>query len=366
MKRFFLVFLFLSCLLWAGCETKEFVNNCDDQSSTYKTIKAAFVSSKSGGIVTFTDKSENAESYRWDFGDGTASVEQNPVKTFVQDKTYTVKLTVKRCGDRTSTASESIDMKCDAPAPTITPPTKTTLCTGESIQLSASCAGSSVQWSNGATTSVITVSTEGTYSAQCSKNGCLGTKSNSYTFTVSPKPAAPTVTTNQSTLCPGESVVLTATGCNGSMTWSNGKTGTSITEIPTATTNYTAKCTQGACASDNSAAKSITVNKLAAAKSVAADVSGSVLSLYTITLNGEIEFNSTQVSDHGFIYVSGTADPQNAVSPIKIPLGAKKASDGTTFKSTLSGKQVTKQFSYRAYVVACDGKTYYGSNLKTD
>jgi PKD repeat protein len=368
MKRIFLRYLPLICLLWVGCESKEFLNTCDDQSSTYIPIKAAFVSSKTGSTVTFTDKSENAESYQWDFGDGTASAERNPVKTFVQDKTYNVKLTVKRCGDKTATATEAIDIRCDAPAPTVSLPSKTALCPGESIQLSASCASGTVLWSNGATTSSIVVSGEGTYSAQCNKGGCLSTKSNAYTFTINPKPATPTITASKSTLCPGESVVLTASACiNGTITWSNGKTGTSITETPTASISYTARCTQGGCASDNSNAQNITLNKLVVAKSVAGSATGTLLTRYTITFNGEIEFNDPQkngaVDDHGFIYLAGTADPQGAVTAIKMSLGAKKESSGVTFRATLSG-QTSNQFSYRAYVVACDGKTYYGNNLK--
>ena len=44
--------------------------------------------------VVFTNCSENADSYLWDFGDGTTSVEENPVHYYSEDGMFTVSLTV--------------------------------------------------------------------------------------------------------------------------------------------------------------------------------------------------------------------------------------------------------------------------------
>lgn len=43
--------------------------------------------------VTFTNKSENATSYLWTFGDGTSSTQSNPVKTYTTAGKYKVELT---------------------------------------------------------------------------------------------------------------------------------------------------------------------------------------------------------------------------------------------------------------------------------
>lgn len=43
--------------------------------------------------VTFTNKSSNATSYQWNFGDGNTSIEVNPRHTYQQGGTFTVKLT---------------------------------------------------------------------------------------------------------------------------------------------------------------------------------------------------------------------------------------------------------------------------------
>jgi PKD repeat protein len=60
---------------------------------------ANFTSNVSEGYaplsVQFTDRSENAESFNWDFGDGENSTEQNPMHTYSSAEIYTVNLTVR-------------------------------------------------------------------------------------------------------------------------------------------------------------------------------------------------------------------------------------------------------------------------------
>lgn len=56
-------------------------------------------------------------------------------------------------------------------------------------------------------------------------------------------PAAPTVTASTATaLCEGEPITLTASGCSGTLSWSNGGTAAAITVTPYASTTYTAYC----------------------------------------------------------------------------------------------------------------------------
>lgn len=43
--------------------------------------------------IRFTNASENADSYTWDFGDGTTSTDPNPTKTYTKPGLYTVRLT---------------------------------------------------------------------------------------------------------------------------------------------------------------------------------------------------------------------------------------------------------------------------------
>lgn len=60
-------------------------------SYTYKII--------SGRTVQFTNNSVNADSYLWEFGDGTTSTEKNPIHVFDSAKIYRIKLTATNvCG----------------------------------------------------------------------------------------------------------------------------------------------------------------------------------------------------------------------------------------------------------------------------
>lgn len=57
--------------------------------------------------VSFTNSSENATTYNWDFGDGTFSTEENPTHIYTATGNFTVQLTITTCG-KTSLKSENI------------------------------------------------------------------------------------------------------------------------------------------------------------------------------------------------------------------------------------------------------------------
>lgn len=54
-------------------------------------------------VVTFTNKSENATKYLWDFGDGQTSIEKDPVHTYIKAGEYKVKLTAESVDGNKST-----------------------------------------------------------------------------------------------------------------------------------------------------------------------------------------------------------------------------------------------------------------------
>ena len=62
--------------------------------SCKKTPTACFTASSTsvsvGDNVTFTNCSENAKSYSWDFGDGVTSTDENPTHSYSNAGTYTV------------------------------------------------------------------------------------------------------------------------------------------------------------------------------------------------------------------------------------------------------------------------------------
>ena len=65
---------------------------------------AAFSGAADGLTVTFTNTSEYADSYSWDFGDGNSSSDPNPVHTYANAGVYDVKLTATNAvGSTTAT-----------------------------------------------------------------------------------------------------------------------------------------------------------------------------------------------------------------------------------------------------------------------
>jgi PKD repeat protein len=73
----------------------------DDYITVYPTPVAGFEFAQNSFVVTFTNTSEDAVSYLWDFGDGNTSTAENPIHEYGQDGTYQVSLTAtsEMCGD---------------------------------------------------------------------------------------------------------------------------------------------------------------------------------------------------------------------------------------------------------------------------
>lgn len=61
--------------------------------------------------VTFTNFSQNATSYAWNFGDGGTSTEANPVHTYASAGTYTIVLTAKNAANASADYSQTIEIK---------------------------------------------------------------------------------------------------------------------------------------------------------------------------------------------------------------------------------------------------------------
>jgi tripartite motif-containing protein 71 len=75
--------------------------------------------------VQFTDLSENATGWNWDFGDGSTSTDQNPIHVYPTEGTYTIKLTATNsAGGDTNIKSNFISVKgtTSTPQPTASQP----------------------------------------------------------------------------------------------------------------------------------------------------------------------------------------------------------------------------------------------------
>lgn len=133
-----------------------------------------------------------------------------------------------------------------------------TICNGDIAVLTASGA-SSYAWSNGSTTSSISVtpSASASYSvAGTSAAGCIG-NSTSFNVTVNPLPVVSITGTNA--ICSGNAALLNANGAD-SYVWSNGATTTFVIVSPTNTSTYSVTGTSSLGCTGTVAFTTVTVN----------------------------------------------------------------------------------------------------------
>ncbi len=237
----------------------------------------------------------------WSNGLTGSSITFTPTST----GTYSAVCKVGECSSNSSTPI-TITVSGSGSTPTITA-TKSGICVGESVTLTASNCTGSLTWSTGATTSAITVSPSinTTYEVTCSVNTCSGKSSK--LITVTPKPATPIVTCGKERICAGESLTFIAHGCEGTITWSNGATGATMVVTPTVTTTYTAICTINGCPSSPSKDAVITVIKLSPPTITA--------SAETVCSGGSVTLTASNC-DGNVLWSTGATTPTIAVSPI--------------------------------------------------
>ena len=70
-----------------------------------------FLANWTGTFASFSNKSFNAVSYSWEFGDDSTSTEKHPIHRYAELKEYTVKLTVKNSCDSSVTLTKLIDLR---------------------------------------------------------------------------------------------------------------------------------------------------------------------------------------------------------------------------------------------------------------
>ena len=224
----------------------------------------------SGQTATLT--ASGASSYLWSTGATTAAINESPASPV----TYTVVGTTGGCAD-TAIASVAI-----TPSPVITVNSATT-CPGDTAVLTAN-GGSGYAWSTGATTTSIQVNplSPVTYTVTGTMSGCTDTAV--AIVTVNPLPQISVSTTS---ICNGGTGTITATGA-ASYVWSNGATGSQLTDSPVNTTTYTVTGTANGCS--DTASGTITVNPF-----LVVDLSGAtfICSGSSTTLTAAAQYGSS-------------------------------------------------------------------------
>ena len=220
-----------------GCSGNASVSVSENQASEVQISGNAVICS---GVGTTLTASAGA-TYLWSNGASSQSVTANTPGT------YTV--TVSNAVGCSSTASIDVTIMSN-----VTIGGVSSICEGQNTILSVSDGGNYL-WSNGATTSFITVSQPGLYSVTVSlPNGCSSSASTNVTIASNPTPSI----FGNTTFCQGQSTTLTANGGN-SYAWSNGSTNNSISVSQSGVYTVTASNAEGCSAT---AQVSVTVNPL--------------------------------------------------------------------------------------------------------
>lgn len=158
--------------------------------------------------------------------------------------------------------TKPLSATCSPPNPPLISGDRTPLCRGQQTDLAASGCAGTVIWSTGERGANIRVSPHQTtrYTAVCRlPEGCVSCFAEAFTVTVG-TPDAPTLHTDTPVVCAGDALTITASQCNGTLTWTDATlTGKTITVHPAQTTTYQATCRQFTCVGPPSALLTVTV-----------------------------------------------------------------------------------------------------------
>jgi len=129
----------------------------------------------------------------------------------------------------------------------------TTICSGNTLTISAS-GGPSYSWSTGSTNNPLIVSPSVTTTYSVIVSDVCGSDTASVTITVNPTPVA--LITGNTSICIGDSTILTASGGT-SYSWNTGSTNSAIIIIPTSSNTYSVIVSNSTCT--NNASINVTV-----------------------------------------------------------------------------------------------------------
>ncbi|WP_052725509.1 PKD domain-containing protein [Methanosarcina sp. Kolksee] len=310
--------------------------------------------------VTFTDKSSNSPtSWKWTFGDGKTSTEQNPVHTYTKAGTYTVVLTASNAGgSNTVTKSKYITVKTAPIKPVAAfSATPTSGNAPLKVQFTDKSTGSPTSWKwtfgDGKTstvkTPVHTYSKEGKYTVSLTVKNAAGTNTKTIknyitVKTVPIKPVAAFSATPTSGNAPLK-VQFTdkSTGSPTSWKWSFGDGKTSTVKTPVHTYSKEGKYTV-----------SLTVKNAAGTN--------------TKTIKNYITVKTAPIKP----VASFSATPTSGKAPLKVQFTDKSTGSPTSWKWSFGDGtySIKKNPSYTydeagKYTVSLTVKNAAGTNTKT-
>ena len=199
-----------------------------------------------GQTITLT--ANGATNYTWTNGPNTSTYTVNPLT----NATYTVEgLDNNNCFNASSiTISVTANPTVSAIA------SSTAICAGQTVTLTAHGASTYTWLPSGSilANEIVAPTANTTYSLSGISNGCSGNAN--VQIIVNQLPTI-SVSTSNSLICVGESVVLMGSSSASTYSWSNGASTMSISVSPTTTTVYSVTVTDGLCNNSSSVTQSV-------------------------------------------------------------------------------------------------------------
>ncbi len=163
-------------------------------------------------------------------------------------------------------------IRVNTPAPPVIVTSAKAVCPDAMVSLTATNCSGTVRWLGMNETGSVwagKITQTTTFRAICDQNNCQSNPSLPVLVQIA-TPEMPIVSVDKKTVCAGQSVRLTASGCLGTVRWSDGETGQVRIVMPYETATYRALCELGTCRSDSSLGQQIIVH------TVTSSLSGSI------------------------------------------------------------------------------------------
>lgn len=248
-----------------------------------------------GNTFEFVNKSKNnigTLSYQWSFGDGTGSTDKNPVHSFADAGTYSVKLLVQNqyCTDTVRKTIEVIKVPAQ-----ITADGSLSFCSGNSVLLKANT-GSGLQYTwkkngieiPGETAATYKASVSGTYTVDVkSSSTACNSESSPVEVVVKPLPSRPEGAAAQSFCVTTPVSSLQATGND--IRWYSESTGGSLLPFTTAMISgvtYFGSQTVNGCESSDRLAVTVTIRNTPAPEGLATQTFCNAASVSDLSATG--------------------------------------------------------------------------------
>ncbi|MBI4929429.1 MAG: PKD domain-containing protein, partial [Bacteroidetes bacterium] len=259
-----------------------------------------------GQTLSLTSNTIASASYNWTGPNSFTSTSEDPViaaATTAASGTYSVNVTVAGCAGPSATTSVTVNPIPAAP----TPGSNTPVCSGNDLSLTASSTGTTYSWSGpnsftsasqNPTIAGVTTAASGTYSVTATTSGCTSTAATT-SVTINQTPVAP-VAGNNSPICVGINLSLTASSTGSTYNWNGPNSFTSTSQNPViaaaGTINsgtYSVTATSAAGCASPVATTSVVVNPPPSAPTAGSNspvCSGQTLSLTSSTVVGATYF----------------------------------------------------------------------------